>query len=310
MAKYCFLFLMLLAGCARLPTPPLVQSVPLSAPSGAQVLADLQRLYSSAPANCGSDSLHGFLCSGIIMRDADFSTSFRAWDPSPKQVNKGGVSFFYIRKDSKFLMYSGFTKGYIIYPELERPADKAQLMVECFFPVDGGTDVRKDSGCGPTPSYADSDRCHLLQPAVTTPDQWINHFYKGDVANRNQHQCAFGISGRDNERAALTFNVALGAMALLNQNYQNKSFNEWNEILLKVWGQGIGRSLPIKAFWYRTNGSTNGSADAQRIQRDFLCNASGGGVLLPLIRVLPPRTINEDFLFQYNPEDQSASSCT
>lgn len=308
MTRYHILFLMLLlAGCATSPEPSLNQAPEVN--NGPQVLADLRRLYASTPVNCGSDTRPGFLCSGIIMRDADYSTSFHAWDPSPTQISKGGVSFIYIRKDSKFLMYSGFTKGYMIYPEFERPTNKMSLMIECLFPMDGGSDVRKDHGCGRTPSYADSDRCHRLQPAVSTAPQWIAHYYKGGVTNRNHHQCAFSVPNSANQYAGPTFNAALASMALLNSQHQNQSFNTWNEMLVRVWGSGLGHSLPIKAFWYRTNGQTNGLADGQRIQHDFLCSATGGGVLLPLIKVLPPRTPSEDFLFEYNQADQSTAPC-
>lgn len=308
MTRYHILFLMLLlAGCATSPEPSLNQAPEVN--NGPQVLADLRRLYASTPVNCGSDTRPGFLCSGIIMRDADYSTSFHAWDPSPTQISKGGVSFVYIRKDSKFLMYPGFTKGYMIYPEFERPTNKMPLMIECLFPMDGATDVRKDHGCGRSPNYADSDRCHRLQPAVSTAPQWVAHYLKGGVTDRNRHQCAFSVPDSANQHAGPTFNTALASMALLNSQHQNQSFNTWNEMMLRVWGAGLGHSLPIKAFWYRTNGLTNGLADGQRIQHDFLCSATGGGVLLPLIKVLPPRTPSEDFLFEYNQADQSTAPC-
>jgi hypothetical protein len=310
MTRYSFLLALLLTGCATSPVPLLNRSTEIN--NGAQVLADVQRLYASTPVNCGSDSRPAFLCSGIIMRDADFSTSFRAWDPSPTQIAKGGVSFVYIRKDSKFLMYTGFTKGYIIFPELERPAGKTKLMMECIFPMDGSTDYRRDHGCGqgPYPNYVASDRCHILQPAVSTAAQWVNHYYNNGAAYRSLHQCAFSVPDSANQHAAPTFNAALASMALLNSTHQNESFNTWNEMLVDVWGQGLGRTFPIKAFWYRTNGQTNGLADAQKIQHDFLCSSTGGGVLLPLIRVMPPRSPTEDFIFQYNEADQSTSPCT
>jgi len=302
------LVLFFLAGCAR-QLPPQALAVN-EVRGGPEVVADLQRLYDGTPINCGADSRPAFLCSGIIMRDADYSPNFHAWDPSPQQITKGGVSFLYIRKDAKFVMYQGFTEGYIIFPEFERPTDKIQLMVECLFPMDAQTDFRRDHGCGASPGYADSARCHTLTPPVTTAAQWVTHFYKLGEAAMWAHQCAFNVADSANQHAGPTFNEALTSMALLNSQHQNASFNAWDEMMLDVWAPGLGHSLPIKAFWYRTNGTTSGLADAQRIQHDFLCASTGGKVLLPLIRVMPPRVPSEDFLFQYNEADQSTEPCT
>lgn len=303
-----FVLLIYLAGCATQGSVGTLTGAQIN--DGEQVLADLQRLYSATPTHCGSDSTPAFLCSGILIRGASYSPDYHSWDPSPNQLQKGGVSFSYIRRDSKYVMGSAFVAGYVIYPEFERPTAKIQLMVECFFPMDGWTDFgRRDHGCGPSSSYADSGRCNTLSPPVTTAAQWVAH-YRRVAVNPGLHACAFSVPDSANQLAGPAFNQGLASMALLNSQYQNASFNEWNEMMVDVWAPGLGHSLPIKAFWYRTNGATNGLAGGQRMQHDFLCSSQGGRVLVPLIRVMPPRVIGEDFIFQYNTADQSTAPCT
>ena len=76
-----------------------------------------------------------------------------------------------------------------------------------------------------------------------------------------------------------------------------ESFNSWNEIRLATWPQNIHTTIPIKAFFY----TSNGLANARYNQQDFYKYSSKA---IPIIKLTLPRTTAESAQFEFIKADQ------
>ncbi|MGC1332104.1 hypothetical protein, partial [Pseudomonas sp.] len=213
--------------------------------SGEEVAARLTRRYNDTVTNCGSSVRPAFLCSGILFRGSGPALDFKPWDPSPTAIRVGGTSFSFVRRDYKmvrFAMY--YTKGYVLYPVLDRPAGKFHEQILCFFPVDGNSDNRTDNGCGQLSSYLPSRYCSTL--GITTGVQWAAN-YNGNPNNGNgSNVCSFDVRSASATPSANNFNEGMiGGRAI-----SPAAFNKPNDVKIKTWTPGIGQTLPIEAFFY------------------------------------------------------------
>lgn len=265
---------------------------------GNEVQDALNQSYANISTDCGSSSRPAFLCSGVLIRGTDaYSSSFHSWDPSPSSQTSGGVSFSYLRKDSKFskLAY-GYNNGFIFYPYFNAPEGKdTNIDIMCSFPIDAASENRGDKGCGSSAAYPQaSGNCQAQ--GIYTAAQWYEHYQQGN--NDHQYQCSFETSDNSVYNTADGFYQTLLSMALIGA----PSFNEQNELRLATWAQGMQNTLPMEAFFYISG--TSGLSSAQSNQQDFYNNTSGH-ILIPVIEMKMPASQSEDVQFIYNESDQT-----
>lgn len=260
--------------------------------TGPEVAQTLSKRYADTRENCGTNSMPAFLCSGIILRGTVASTQYDSWNPSPTAVRVGGVSFSYIRSDYNIKRLAfDYSNGYVLMPVLSTPGTKYHMEILCFFPVDGASDHRSESGCGPTAAYpADSVPCG--RQGITTGEQWRDHF--------NRHpgtydwRCGFDVRDAINNAAGPNFYQGMRGGRLVSPN----SFNTPNDLKIKVWPQNIPNQLPIEAFIYTLPA---GLASAQYDQKRFF---SLTNIALPIISVKLPATQTGSATFTYLTGDQ------
>ena len=268
--------------------------------SGVDVIKALNSAYADTANSCGSASTPAFLCTGIVLRGTDqFSTSYHSWDPSPDSVSSGGVSFSYLRSDSKYdkLAYS-YNNGFIFYPFFNAPDGEGidtNIDIMCSFPIDGATGNRSDKGCGASNAFpSESGPCQ--EQGITTADEWYNHYIEG---NSNwEYQCGFTTSDNSTYNTADGFYQSILSMAKIS----SESFETQNELRLATWSQGKQDSLPLEAFFY-VNGSSEGLDSARKDQQDFY-ESTSNHLWVPVIKLTLPSTPTSDASFSFNATDQ------
>ncbi|MEH3828173.1 HvnC protein [Enterobacter roggenkampii] len=312
----------LLAGCAKDKTSSDVQSgisasvlgsaVQTYSPrnTGQQMAQYITSNYKKVVDDCGSSRRPAFLCSGVMLRATNPDTSYRSWDPSPASVTSGGVSFSYLRADSKFdnLAYNHLN-GFMIYPHSYAPDGKNNdLAILCMFPIDAATNSRTQAGCGAHASYSEqSGPCQ--EQGITTAEQWYNH-YISTTGNKHAHQCGFDTKESSQPNSAPPFINAIKAMKLIAA----ESFKEQNELRIATWSTtaaGYPSNFPIEAFFYvyqqnRAGFSRaaveKGLTGARHDQQDYF-NLTG--IAVPIIRLSLPLTSAQDATFTYAEADQA-----
>lgn len=280
-----------------------------------QQIADYMNVdYNNVVENCGSASRPAFLCSGVLFRATNPDTSYNSWDPSPASVSSGGVSFSFLRKDSKFskLAY-GYLNGFVLYPYSYAPDDKnTNIDILCAFPVDGGTDTRSEQGCGARKEYPTQSR-PCQEQGITTGEGWAAHFLsvsnsgvQGRFDNRNVHQCGFTTRENSTYNGTAAFYQMIKGMAKI----PDLSFKEQNELRLATWdtsATGYPNNFPIEAFFYIYKQNVlytpieKGLIGAQHDQSSYYEKT---GIWVPVIRMSLPVTITEDASFSYSENDQ------
>lgn len=264
-------------------------------PVGEKTVCHLTQDYQSTVSGCGSNgSGPAFLCSGVIFRgtDKDLSRPYHSWDPSPASVSSGGVSFSYLRADSKYnkLAY-GYVTGFILYDVLWTPDGlDSNIEILCGFPIDAGTGHRNSKGCGSTPEFPQTSApCDTI--GISTASQW----YQNNYNTNHWAICGFTLaedSGLDTRQG---FNAMVGAMGLMGQD----SFEEQNELRLATWAQNK-MDLPVQAFFY-LSGHSDGLLSSQKDQRDY---QTVTGHEVPIIEMKLPTTAQSDVQFIFNTQDQ------
>lgn len=266
--------------------------------TGAEIAQYLTEDYNNKALDCGTTSTPAFLCSGVLFRGTDvFSTAYHSWNPSPASVSSGGVSFSYLRADSKFnkLAYS-YNNGFIFFPYFYAPdTTNTNIDILCSFPIDASTDNRSDKGCGASNAYpSQSGPCQ--QQNILTAEQWHEHYLEG--GSNHQYQCGFDTADESTLNTADGFYQTILSMATI----PNESIGEQNELRLATWGQDQQDTLPIEAFFY-INGNSTGKNSAQKNQEDFY-NSTTNNIWVPVIRLTLPATASENASFVYDPADQ------
>jgi len=292
-----FLCIALIASCATIDNSTSPQPAPqtpvIQEDLGQEVARHLTSRYADVRTNCGTDSQPAFLCSGVMIRGTSSNPTYHVWNNSPNSIAKGGVSFSYLRADSTFnkLAY-GYTNGFVfnayVYADTSLHPE-----IFCFFPIDAGTSIRSDKGCGEVPGYAGSGSCHL-QNVITAAQFWTH--YNAHSSNRHYYQCGFDVTDNRNSLAGPAFAAGVGAMKLMGA----ESFNEQNEVIVDAWKDNLGKTLPLEAFFYLYG--SDGKTVAQRNQQDLWTT---DGVLIPIISIRLSRSAGEATTFRYLPEDQT-----
>lgn len=212
---------------------------------GSLVAERLNSRYSNTDSTCRNGQA-AFYCNGVLIRATAATSKFHAWDPSPNSVSRNGVSFTYLRADSRVRTLTGATG--LIFAESFKPV-AYPITLRCAYPVNAGTNAIFQS-CR-TPSCQDS--------GVTSVAIWRAR-YAGAPAN----SCAFGP-----DAVAFQLNMAVRA---------SMSDTSHNEIIIAAWTKGIPEQLPLEAFFY----SGGGLANSQFIQKDYYRSTSR---FLPIIKV-------------------------
>ncbi|MFJ3483626.1 hypothetical protein ACIPL1_09615 [Pseudomonas sp. NPDC090202] len=268
--------------------------MPPALSAGAMVAANLTARYADTAANCGSDSKPAFLCSGVMIRATGSKPTYHVWENSPASLAKGGVSFSYVRADAPvFRLAYTYTNGYIM-KAYEHSESTFKPEVLCFFPTDGDSVNRSGKGCGPHKGSPSSDLCHLN--GVTTAQQWWEH-YTAHSSGRDGWQCSFDVSGARESLAGPAFHEGIKAMSLIDREPLDKP----NEMILAAWQNGVGKTLPLEAFFYM-DGSAPGLTDAKRNQQDLF---DTHGVVIPVIKLKLPPAENDVATFTYDDADQA-----
>ena len=278
------------------PTASASRATPTTSPAshrGAEVAAELTTQYRDTRQDCGGANRPAFLCSGVLFRGTQASTLYHSWNPSPTSQQRGGVSFSFLRADSKFnrLAYD-YNNGLIFQPYQLTATGKLNPEVLCVFPIDGWTFQRGDKGCGAHETFpAESRPCQAQ--GITTAQQWATHFNLTS-GNKNTHQCGFDVRENINGSAAY-FVAGLAARGLISA----VSFGQTDELMVATWAQMENpTSLPIQAFFYLPGGL----AGAQHDQKDYYRQA---GSVVPIIAMMLPATAANDASFEYREQDQA-----
>ena len=235
---------------------------------------------------CESPTGPAYECTGILLRGTVASDNYYSWNPNPinpkKLVGFGGTSFAYIRADSEFSWLPVWiANGFILYPERQTPPGKITLTEMCYFPVDGWTDARGESGCGRWANAATGDECS--RQGVQTAQQWEARFRATGNANpRNLYFCGFSLTNQSPEAEAREFSQALKVRALLKaENPVPDQASQNDEFRMKTWEQNIPERLPIEAF-FTFSGKADGIKGARHDQQDYYRQT---GEVVPVIEL-------------------------
>ena len=270
-------------------------SVALVGVAGNKVAQQLTDNYNNLAPDCGSATNPAFRCSGVMLRGTMHSSQYHSWNPSPASVSSGGVSFSYLRKDSKFskLAY-GYSNGLIFVPyRYNIKPNVVEPEVLCSFPIDANTENRVGNGCGADNSFpSDSGPCQAR--GISTASEWLSH-YNNTNGNKHAHQCGFDVHHGAPASAAI-FKASIDAMALIAE----ESMHEQNELRLATWEQDIPEKLPIMAFFYLA-GRANGLKGAQGDQVDY---QQASKRIVPVIRITLPSSRSDEATFVYDENDQ------
>lgn len=266
--------------------------------TGQDTAKDLIGRYYSSPNDCGRNTQPAFLCQGVIFRATVPSPFYDSWAPSPAAQKSGGTSFSYLREDSKFQkLVREENNGYILYPLLKLPAGKSRYQVLCSFPMDGGTDVRDEKGCGKS-DQPNSQPCD--KQGIYTGTAWADRYKQFNGQNNNTKECGFDVRDALDQHAVKNFNASVDAMGKVGQ----AAFEKQNELRIETWDPSTpAPELPIQAFFYLP--TTGGLDDARYDQQRYFEKTA---VRVPIVKMTLPETRRQDATFSYNEWDQAINA--
>lgn len=229
--------------------------------NGYRVTRRLNQRYADTRPGCISGR-SGFDCNGVLLRSTG-TGNFKAWNPAPRALKNGGVSFSYLRSDMAIKVVV-WPQGYLIR-ETAAPVVHT-LPAACLYVADGAThDAVSTNTC------TFRGWCDEKQPPVNSVATW-----SASTAGNRFRSCAF--------RADAT---ALQLMVEIRQKVPG--LTGWNEIMVPTWPQDIAAQLPIEAFFFSATahylgqvGGTNGLAGGQSFQQDYFKETSRW---LPLVKL-------------------------
>lgn len=265
------------------------------------VADELNANYNKVVDNCGSSNSPAFQCSGVLFRQTSYSKSYHAWDPSPKSIKYGGVSFSYIRKDIQFRNFlSNMSSGFIYYSSQQAPSGIDKATISCAFPTVGWSENRPAGRCGASTIFPTTSM-ECQKQGIYTANDWYKKFSDPSMTGDNKFysQCAFDMLNYGN--TATTFNASITAHNLAYAN--NTMFGAGsNEIIVKTQttdasGKTVNPGkLPLQAFYYQ---NAIGLTEAQKYQQDYY---STTGKIVPVVYM---NTTNfNNISFEYKANDQ------
>jgi len=222
------------------------------------------------------DGRAAYYCNGVLVRATDFSSDYHSWENNPRNADMNMVSSSWFRVDQR--MRATFTRqGFVMQPVGLPSAYEVQ--VRCIFVQDASTgDTSRDT-------------CVVREPCLpryNTPEKWISAF-SGQALSCRLHPSETGVQ-------------------LMTAVRQHPGFidigYDYNELVLAYWPSGVGRDLPLSAFFYSSRSLSPdpveaGQAGARFIQRDFL---ETEGEYRPVVGFHPG---DKRVPFSYDLDDQS-----
>ena len=273
--------------------------------AGEDVAAEMERYYKATVESCGGGKLPAYYCSGLMIRGTSTNPKYYTWNPSPDSIESGGVSFEYLRADTKF-RDPGVSKikGFVFQPySYLKPGMQRTPQVLCSFPIDSWTNKRNDLGCGDHSETAEVESsCEAKN--INTAEQWVVDYLK--VGANHKGQCGFRhVSARDGAVGVAQFGASVRARTLLlneSANIKKDTLETQNELRLATWPDD-STSLPIMAFFYIEDAYRgSGLKFSQKDQKDWVVTT--GHRYAPIIKIIYPNTVNDDAMFVFNPADQ------
>jgi hypothetical protein len=263
---------------------------------GSILASELTRRYNDTRENCGSDSLPNFKCTGIILRGTGAGVGYNTWDPSETAERVGGVSFSFLRSDSKITrLANGYSHGFIFYPDVNLPLGTLNIEALCFFPIDGASDNRTERGCGAHKNYPNTSMPCERQN-IKTGEQWRDHYrLYGGVGKWGG--CGFGVANNAGNSAAPNFYEGMRGGTLAYPAGGSMP----NDLKYMIWAQNIPEILPIEAFFYLKENAA-GLELAKNDQRKFFELTE---IVIPIISMTLPSTPESDAKFEYIQSDQA-----
>ncbi|MBV4458052.1 DUF2599 domain-containing protein [Pseudomonas sp. COR58] len=271
---------------------------------GAMVERHLNDRYNSTVQNCGSNGRPAILCSGVLIRGTVYSEAYRFWNPGP--ASKYAQAFSFLRKDVKFRqLASDHQHGYILLPKFNTPEDMLKPDVLCAFPVDAGSHVRDDNGCGDAFTTAEVENSCQVQ-SIRTADAWVDAYRAN--AQSHHRQCGFDLRPANEPQGAPIFMEFIRANDYAsNEHYGTVGLSN-NEVRIASWPQGNGRNVPVEAVFYLgTNTITGEATDSGKVtaQKDQLAYYTANGRFIPVIKMTLPQDPSQEATFKYLPADQA-----
>jgi hypothetical protein len=206
-----------------------------------------------------------YYCSGVIIHVFDMlslmnlvqnspslsMSSYKPWMPSQRGIQKGSVSFSYLRRDIaiKNSLYPGdILAGYIFIPISRLKKNHALLYNPyCEYPMNAGTNSIDNKGCGSLDSFqkknqhriteTDLGTCKALD--IDTPEKYVHQKppYPGaPICSVSPDQTGF--------------NLMIDTIKYLKENPNVTLPN--NEVVIKEWSDFSDNVVPIEAFFYIT----------------------------------------------------------
>ncbi|CAI3952536.1 unnamed protein product [Commensalibacter communis] len=221
--------------------------------------------------NCGSETSPSYECSGTLLRQTSYKS--RVWDPNAASIEKGGESFFYLRRDIKVrrLLHSGRNSGFIYYPLKQAPQGINNARITCSFPTMGWSDGRGDGRCGAYARFPQTS-IQCQRQGIYTAEDWYKKFSDPTINGDDKFasQCAFDVVNfQDNMATAFSESIKAHNMAYSNNTSKGSGSNEVIVRTPETDGNGHvinPEKLPIQAFFYQNETGLN---EAQAYQKDY-----------------------------------------
>ncbi|RBB96896.1 hypothetical protein C3E97_029780 [Pseudomonas sp. MWU12-2115] len=231
--------------------------------NGYEVAARMNARYQDVAASCANEK-PAYYCNGVLIRGADASAGFHAWNPSPNSITRNGVSFSYVREDVGTLKLAG-NQGYT-FKEAYAPTGHPATL-RCSYPANAATN-----------GIPDSCRASCESQNITTVETW-----RAKHAASPGGSCAFSSTP-----AAFQLSIAVRTVmtAAARQN--------WNEIIIAAWPQNIPEQIPLESLFY-LSGNNTALNNAKFIQRDYFQQTAR---YLPIVRMNLGATDHRPFIYE------------
>ncbi|TDR73906.1 hypothetical protein [Paludibacterium purpuratum] len=261
-------------------------------PTGSEVAAQLNTRFNTIVDDCtDSDGVRvpAHYCSGIIMRTTEHG-NYHAWDPPP---SNNAVSFSYWRADMHPERWQGsntlyHANGFIFKPTSFVVDNFYDIRYNCIYPRDAGTSgSTANYRCGGSSGVPGPDYASCPNAGISTSAQWVAAYQSSTSRN-----CTFSVINPNLFLQSLKATVDSGSIG---------HWSKWDELIAASWPQGQPSRLPLEAFFYDSERTNPGLANAKYDQMD-LCQVAG--IFLPVIRL----DVRSSFTFSYNPSDQQYPS--
>lgn len=241
---------------------------------GQSVVLRLRERFRDTRSACPPDDKPGYYCNGVFVRALNTAwNSPTFWNPVPKDIDRNGVSFIYMREDAKIEQVPG--EAGIIMREFDAHTQE-KLVVGCAFPINAQTDIREDS------CYFSNRQMSCQKRRVWNVESWFAYYEQA-----LDFVCYF-------EPTTKWFQMSID----VRREHAHELRGYWNEVIIRPWESDVPERLPLEAIWFV--GDDEGLMRARTMQDNFI---KATGLFIPIVRI----EIGTPDVFHYEPRDQVAS---